>query len=98
MSVGNWYYIVYERTENDPRENTLVREVSEVIFIQEGGSVAKHIKGYVKENTDIPEDAEFIGSTWVEVKELSLLLPDGQKMSGFKPRSIAHMFCVVPKT
>lgn len=92
MSNGGWYFISYQHTITSYYEANSVETISEVVFIPKGGSVAKHILKHCDEFGDSWEERGMTQSQWTDVLELSLLLPDGQKITGFKPKSIAHLF------
>ncbi|MBP6912834.1 MAG: hypothetical protein KBB86_02785 [Candidatus Pacebacteria bacterium] len=83
---GKWYYVEYYIDGGyDPHDDRVLFYYGEAVFILPGGSIAKHILLYFKENIFA---YGFSGS----ITELSLLLPDGQRVTGFKPKSIAHLF------
>lgn len=84
-------------TYYDNRES--LSSTTELVFIPQGGSIAKHILlryRQFRENGEIYsreqrglEDADW---RYASIVELALLLPTGQKIVGFKPKSIAHLF------
>lgn len=97
---GKWYFITFgwsEMTYYDNRES--LSSTTELVFIPPGGSIAKHILlryRQFRENGEIYsreqrglEDADW---RYASIVELALLLPTGQKIVGFKPKSIAHLF------
>ncbi len=98
--IGKWYCITFgwsEMTYHDQHEK--LSSSTEVVFIPQGGSIAKYIllkyrqfhengNIYSREQRGL-EDADW---RYASIVELALLLPNGQKIFGFKPKSIAHLF------
>lgn len=102
-SLGKWYELIWSFSEYhyDDRfgENYEGLLESETIFIPSGGSIAKHVlnsyntfvstgRVYTREERGMDGHG-----CWCKIYQLILLTKDGQKISGFKPKSIAHLFC-----
>ena len=74
----------------------------EAVFIPTGGSIAKFVldksKQLVEDGIVYCQQERGMSGYGVsgELKELILLLPDGRKITGFKPKSIAHLFTGIP--
>lgn len=96
---GKWYNVIY-RTDsygwdvgNQSDEIPSVGHPCELLFIPSRGSIAKHIRKYVKEHS-YHEDSGTNGlpeGCTVRVEKLALLSSGGE-IVGFKPKSIEHLF------
>ena len=97
--AGNWYLVVFHFYESHYYEgsNDGASQTSEAVFITKGGSIAKWITQRLKEwlEDGTLYSCEERGMSGYGVRctgvELTLLTPDGQKITGFKPKSIAHL-------
>jgi hypothetical protein len=89
---GKWYFVKYEIESHD-YYNRKKSTKSEVIFIKNGESIAKYVRKKCIKNSyyescglrGMPE-----GRSWL-IKELSLLLPNGEKITGFVPHSLKNL-------
>ncbi len=86
--MGKWYLITYSISTFDFEDWSYCQsEETEVVFTE---SVAKHILNKAKKFKDDPRCLPEYRTIFF-VQELSLLTSDGQKITGFKPKSIAHL-------
>lgn len=90
--IGKWYFYSLIITCTDYYEENSVSEVRDVVFIPGNGSIAKHLLKEVKSKTFTFEQRGLPQYSTCAIRELSLLLPDGQVITGFKPRSISAFF------
>lgn len=92
---GGWYLITYRwASYSFDDEGNRDGESSEVIFMKPGESIAKHVKRVCKESTH-HDDCGYRGmpeGNTCLIKELALLLPDGEKITGFRPHSLKDLF------
>ena len=96
--MGKWYMITWIWDEHHYYDqNDREWSESEAVFIPAGGSIARYILQKYKnlsESGDIytrEERGLFGFGVKCYLSNLTLLTSDGQKISGFKPKSIAHL-------
>jgi len=98
--AGKWYLVVFHFKESHYYEssNDGHSQTSEPVFITKGGSIAKWITQRLREwsKDETLYSCEERGMSGYGVSctgvELTLLTPDGKKITGFKPKSIAYLF------
>ncbi len=93
---GKWYFVKLKMrswTVYDSETDT-EQSVAEVVFMRPGESIAKYVRKKCLANTRYQERG-YRGMAEGDsclIEELSLLLPDGTKVSGFKPHSLKEFF------
>ncbi len=94
-AIGKWYFVrLFKKSWgfDDRVESEL--DMSEVVFIKPGESIAKYTRKKCLAHTYYDECGHRgmpQGDTCL-IRELSLLLPNGNKITGFKPDSLKKFF------
>lgn len=97
---GKWYSITFGWSETSYYARSVKRTLTaRVVYIPQGGSIARHTLSLIKEFRESGmiysrEERGIEDVNWrcLNIVELALLLPDGQKITGFKPKSLAKLF------
>lgn len=92
---GKWYFVTFQQSHHSfDSEASGTWTSSEVVFIQPGDSIAKYCrKACIAGSKFEPSGFRGMDETSTRlIEELSLLLPDGNKISGFKPKSLQNFF------
>ena len=95
--MGKWYFIRFEHSSwSYDDESSGTWETSEVVFVSANDSIAKYVRKKCLAGMSYTDANHgyrgFDEGSHCYVKELSLLLPDGTKISGFKPKSLEDLF------
>lgn len=98
---GTWYFVTWSFSEShyyDDHGQGKDWDESKPVFIKNGGSIAKFVleeyRRFIRERIVYCQEERGMGGYGVScsLKELSLLTPDGRKITGFRPKSIKHLF------